>query len=73
MKLKTDSCSIEVGQNHFLDFSAAIGHLIISSWHYPDTDIYLLVSFLPYRQIDGNGGDLFYAVLRCKRNCLLLC
>jgi len=57
----------------FSDFSAAIGHLIISPWHYPDTDIYLLVSFLPCRQIDGNGGDLFYAVLRCKRNCLLLC
>ena len=73
MKLKTDSCSIEVGQNHFLDFSAAIGHLIISPWHYLGTDIYLLVSFLPYRQIDGNGGDLFYAVLRCKRNYLLLC
>ena len=37
MKLKTDSCSIEVGQNHFLDFSAAIGHLIISPWHYSGT------------------------------------
>jgi hypothetical protein len=45
-------------RNHFLTFTLLLVAWTYSSGHYPVTtmDIYLSVLFLPFWQIDGDGG-----------------
>jgi len=59
MKLKTDSCSIGAGKESFSDFFRSyrsLNYFSATLSGYTVRDIYLLVPFLPRRQIDGDGG-----------------